>query len=170
MYCHLSNSISCGSSVKILIRLHLFDDDCFPRSKCFTIIYLSKYGKTVFSLKTNLSTPHSALYVRQSKQSAMPEATLRAFRLVSIVKSQWTLNTHVFDWSLAFLSTIVGGGDADDDNSAIIHPSASFYRLRRRHIIHVTHCTWPFGSLLNVGAIFLRKMIWKSHELAFPHG
>lgn len=36
--CHLSNSISCGSSVKILIRVHLFDDDCFPCSKRFAII------------------------------------------------------------------------------------------------------------------------------------
>lgn len=53
VYCHLSNSISCGSSVKILIRPHLFDDDCFPCSKCFPIIYLSKYGKTIFSLKMN---------------------------------------------------------------------------------------------------------------------
>lgn len=53
VYRHLSNSISCGSSVKILIRLHLFDDDCFPCSKCCPIIYLSKYGKTIFSLKMN---------------------------------------------------------------------------------------------------------------------
>lgn len=62
VYCHLSNSISCGSSVKILIRPHLFDDDCFPCSKCFPIIYLSKYAKTIFSLKMNYTVDARRTY------------------------------------------------------------------------------------------------------------
>lgn len=56
VYCHLSNSISCGSSVKILIRLHLFDDDCFPCSKMFSHYLPQQIWQNDFQSKNELYT------------------------------------------------------------------------------------------------------------------
>lgn len=121
-----SNSISCGSSVKILIRPHLFDDDCFPCSKCFPIIYLSKYARTIFSRKMNYT-------VDASRRTAYVSII---WRVGALIESNCSEHEHNFVWPLlAFLYPLVVD-DVDDD--AIIHSSVSICRLRLYHITKIT--------------------------------
>lgn len=123
---NLSNSISCGSSVKILIRPHLFDDDCFPCSKCFPIIYLSKYARTIFSRKMNYT-------VEASRRTAYVSII---WRVGALIESNCSEHEHNFVWPLlAFLYPLVVD-DVDDD--AIIHLSVSIRRLRLYHITKIT--------------------------------